>query len=116
LANDTIINAGVEDLPFGGVAQSGLGSYHGRHSFSAFSRQQAVVIRNGKTDFQNVVRYQNVSGDYNSFAYSVIKTILIHPMRSEFMFNIKRALRKIPLFHLAAYIAMFFIGRAAAKL
>jgi aldehyde dehydrogenase (NAD+) len=31
------------NLPFGGVGQSGLGKYHGKDSFLAFSNQRAVV-------------------------------------------------------------------------
>lgn len=31
----------VPDLPFGGVGESGLGSYHGRHSIATFSHRRA---------------------------------------------------------------------------
>jgi aldehyde dehydrogenase (NAD+) len=31
-------------LPFGGVNQSGMGSYHGIHGFRTFSHQRAVYI------------------------------------------------------------------------
>lgn len=32
-------------LPFGGVAESGMGSYHGKFSFDAFSHKKALVSR-----------------------------------------------------------------------
>jgi aldehyde dehydrogenase (NAD+) len=32
-----------ENLPFGGVGNSGLGTYHGRLSFDAFSHRRSVV-------------------------------------------------------------------------
>ncbi len=32
-----------EDIAFGGVGTSGLGSYHGRHSFDAFSREKGIL-------------------------------------------------------------------------
>jgi len=32
-------------LPFGGVGESGMGSYHGKFSFDAFSHQKAVLYR-----------------------------------------------------------------------
>lgn len=32
-------------LPFGGVGESGMGSYHGRFSFEAFSHKKAVLRR-----------------------------------------------------------------------
>ncbi|NBB76281.1 MAG: aldehyde dehydrogenase family protein [Bacteroidetes bacterium] len=41
--NDTVGHLANPNLPFGGVGQSGMGSYHGKHSFEAFSRKQAVM-------------------------------------------------------------------------
>ena len=35
----------VNQLPFGGVGPSGLGSYHGKHSFKAFSHRKACLQR-----------------------------------------------------------------------
>jgi aldehyde dehydrogenase (NAD+) len=33
----------VSDLPFGGVGESGMGSYHGRWSIETFSHRKAVL-------------------------------------------------------------------------
>ena len=41
--NDTIMHIANENIPFGGVGNSGMGSYHGRLSFDAFSHRRAVV-------------------------------------------------------------------------
>jgi aldehyde dehydrogenase (NAD+) len=41
--NDTIMHIANENLPFGGVGNSGLGTYHGRLSFDAFSHRRSVV-------------------------------------------------------------------------
>lgn len=35
----------VDQLPFGGVGPSGLGAYHGKHSFTAFSHRKSVLQR-----------------------------------------------------------------------
>lgn len=43
--NDVIIHLTNERLPFGGVGGSGMGSYHGKFGFEAFSHQKAVVDR-----------------------------------------------------------------------
>jgi acyl-CoA reductase-like NAD-dependent aldehyde dehydrogenase len=43
--NDTVVFMTNPDLPFGGVGPSGLGAYHGRHSFDAFSHKRAVLKR-----------------------------------------------------------------------
>lgn len=41
--DDTIMHIANENLPFGGVGNSGMGRYHGRESFDAFSHRRAVV-------------------------------------------------------------------------
>ena len=42
--NDTIMHIANDQLPFGGVGNSGMGHYHGRERFEAFSHRRAVVI------------------------------------------------------------------------
>ena len=41
--NDTIMHIANENIPFGGVGNSGMGHYHGKLSFDAFSHQRSVV-------------------------------------------------------------------------
>lgn len=41
--NDTIIHCTSEGLPFGGIGKSGIGNYHGKASFDAFSHKKSVV-------------------------------------------------------------------------
>jgi aldehyde dehydrogenase (NAD+) len=43
--NDVILQQTVPDLPFGGVGASGMGAYHGRAGFDAFSHAKAVLRR-----------------------------------------------------------------------
>ena len=43
--NDVVMQAGVQDLPFGGVGGSGMGSYHGKAGFDTFSHAKAVLRR-----------------------------------------------------------------------
>jgi acyl-CoA reductase-like NAD-dependent aldehyde dehydrogenase len=43
--NDTILHIAQEDLPFGGVGPSGMGEYHGRAGFEAFSKRKASRVR-----------------------------------------------------------------------
>ncbi|KAE9615274.1 putative aldehyde dehydrogenase (NAD(+)) [Lupinus albus] len=35
----------VHTLPFGGIGESGVGAYHGKVSFDAFSHKKAVLYR-----------------------------------------------------------------------
>ncbi|MCL2932531.1 MAG: aldehyde dehydrogenase [Trichodesmium sp. MAG_R03] len=41
--NDTVMQFGVSSLPFGGVGNSGIGSYHGKTSFDTFSHYKSVL-------------------------------------------------------------------------
>lgn len=41
--NDVIMHIANENMPFGGVGNSGMGHYHGKLSFDAFSHRRAVV-------------------------------------------------------------------------
>lgn len=40
--NDTIFHVAMEDLPFGGVGPSGMGSYHGIDGFRTFSHAKSI--------------------------------------------------------------------------
>ncbi len=41
--NDTIMHIANSNIPFGGVGNSGMGSYHSERSFLAFSHERSVV-------------------------------------------------------------------------
>ena len=41
--NDVIMHIANENAPFGGVGNSGMGRYHGRESFEAFSHTRSIV-------------------------------------------------------------------------
>lgn len=36
----------VESLPFGGVGYSGMGAYHGKHTYDTFTHRKGCLIRN----------------------------------------------------------------------
>ncbi len=40
--NDVVFHVSMEDLPFGGVGPSGMGSYHGKDGFHTFSHAKSV--------------------------------------------------------------------------
>ena len=50
--NDTVMQVGVPDLPFGGVGSSGIGSYHGKASFDTFSHQKSVLKKSFLMDLK----------------------------------------------------------------
>ena len=43
--NDTVIHLVNNNLPFGGVGNSGMGAYHGKLSFDIFSHKKSIVKR-----------------------------------------------------------------------
>ncbi len=43
--NDVVLQAGVPELPFGGVGSSGMGKYHGKASFDNFTHYKSVLKR-----------------------------------------------------------------------
>lgn len=43
--NDTVMHMTGENMPFGGVGDSGMGGYHGQHSFDTFSHKKSVLKR-----------------------------------------------------------------------
>src|SRR5699024_4052839 len=53
--NDTLYNLANPHLPFGGVGQSVMGSYHGKASFDTFSHEKSVLKQTNVFDIP--VRY-----------------------------------------------------------
>ena len=43
--DNAVIHASAGSLPFGGVGASGMGAYHGKHSFDAFSHAKPVMFK-----------------------------------------------------------------------
>jgi aldehyde dehydrogenase (NAD+) len=48
--NDTLLHLATPRLPFGGVGQSGMGSYHGKAGFNAFSHSKSILKRTAFPD------------------------------------------------------------------
>lgn len=49
--NDTVIHVANGNLPFGGVGNSGIGSYHGKASFDTFTHKRSVMERGTFIEF-----------------------------------------------------------------
>ena len=54
--NDTIIHLATENMPFGGLGESGMGSYHGKFGFDTFSHLKSIVDKPSWLDLP--MRYQ----------------------------------------------------------
>ncbi|XP_036622506.1 aldehyde dehydrogenase family 3 member A2 isoform X1 [Trichosurus vulpecula] len=55
--NDVIMHFALNSLPFGGVGNSGMGAYHGKHSFDTFSHRRSCLIKSLKMEGANKLRY-----------------------------------------------------------
>lgn len=54
--NDTVSHISCDGLAFGGVGESGMGAYHGVHSFETFSHRKGVYKKSSL--FELPIRYQ----------------------------------------------------------
>ncbi len=54
--NDTVIHLATSEMGFGGVGESGMGAYHGKIGFDAFSHTKSIVDK--KTWIDLPMRYQ----------------------------------------------------------
>ena len=64
--NDVIIHLATSEMGFGGVGESGMGSYHGKTGFDAFSHTKSIVDK--KTWMDLPMRYQ----PYNRGLYGML--------------------------------------------
>ena len=54
--NDVVMHVAQEDLPFGGVGPSGMGSYHGEDGFKRFSHAKAIYTQTKLGAFLEALR------------------------------------------------------------
>ena len=54
--NDTVIHLATSEMSFGGVGESGMGGYHGKDGFDAFSHTKSILDK--KTWMDLPMRYQ----------------------------------------------------------
>ena len=69
--NDTLIHLATSEMGFGGVGESGMGAYHGRDGFNAFSHSKSIVEK--KTWIDLPIRYQ----PYNKGVYAKLLHIFL---------------------------------------
>ena len=69
--NDVIIHLATSEMGFGGVGESGMGSYHGKSGFDAFSHYKSIVDK--KTWMDLPMRYQ----PYKSKLYEILLHIFL---------------------------------------
>jgi aldehyde dehydrogenase (NAD+) len=68
--NDTVMHLANVTLPFGGAGSSGMGNYHGKYSFEAFTHERSVLSKSLRIDLP--FRYP----PYKKWGYQLLKNIL----------------------------------------
>ncbi|CAH1991166.1 unnamed protein product [Acanthoscelides obtectus] len=73
LINDVLMHSVADGLPFGGVGNSGIGAYHGKHTFDTFSHKKAVMERGTSMLIDKIdsIRYP----PYNNTKTKLLKTV-----------------------------------------
>lgn len=69
--NETLLHAGQDDMPFGGIGHSGMGHYHGYEGFLRFSHAKSVFV---KSKFSMM---RNVYPPYNKPIHQLIKKLFL---------------------------------------
>ena len=69
--NDTIIHLDSTKLGFGGVGESGMGNYHGKHGFESFSHCKSIVDK--KTWIDLPMRYQPYKKNYMKLIHALMR-------------------------------------------
>ena len=68
--NDTIVHLATTEMAFGGVGESGMGSYHGEQGFKTFTHIKSIVDKKNWIDFP--VRYS----PYRKLYLKILKFLL----------------------------------------
>lgn len=100
LANDCLVHFTISALPFGGVGNSGMGRYHGQHSFDQLSHLRSCLIKKLNMEGANDMRYPPHTANKLSWA----RFFLLKPI------NLGR-LRRMALLATFAALAAFIVQR-----
>ena len=68
--NDTVLHLANPNLPFGGVGNSGMGSYHGKFGFDTFTHYKGILQK--ATWFEPFVKYP----PYTEFKLNLLKKLM----------------------------------------
>ena len=73
--NESIMHFANNSLPFGGVGESGFGSYHGKFGFNTFSHHKGVLDK--PTWMELNIKYYN----YTKFKLKIIKRLILSGLK-----------------------------------
>jgi len=105
--NDAVMHLANTELPFGGVGDSGMGSYHGHRSFTAFTHEKSVLKKYTAIDKFPLMA---MLLDARFPGYTGFKQFLVHLFNKRFVMKAVNpptaAIRKFILQFVALYVAL----------
>ncbi|KAM9853061.1 aldehyde dehydrogenase, dimeric NADP-preferring-like [Aulostomus maculatus] len=96
--NDVMMHYTLSSLPFGGVGQSGMGNYHGKHTFDRLSHQRACLVRSLGMESVNLVRYPPQDRHRARRVRMVLKSSLIDLSKRTFIWAVSVSIIAFGLF------------------
>lgn len=69
--NDTVIQLATSEMGFGGVGDSGMGAYHGKAGFEAFSHKKSIIDHYSRFDIP--IRFRPYTKEKENFVRKVLK-------------------------------------------
>uniref|UniRef100_H2Z8X6 Aldehyde dehydrogenase n=1 Tax=Ciona savignyi TaxID=51511 RepID=H2Z8X6_CIOSA len=99
--NDVVMHYVPHSLPFGGIGHSGMGAYHGKHTFDTFSHNRSCLI-DGNPEFINSLRYP----PHSQKKLSLIKAVMMKNLKPKGITAFIKSMFMLALVGVAiAYIA-----------
>ncbi|XP_061924403.1 aldehyde dehydrogenase, dimeric NADP-preferring-like isoform X2 [Entelurus aequoreus] len=95
--NDVMMHYTLNSLPFGGVGQSGMGSYHGRHTFDRLSHHRACLVRSLAMESINLSRYPPQDSQRASRARLALKSPLIDLSKKTYVWAVSATILAVGL-------------------
>ncbi|KAG7254741.1 hypothetical protein CRUP_033263 [Coryphaenoides rupestris] len=108
LANDCLVHCTISALPFGGVGSSGMGRYHGQHSFDQLSHMRSCLIKKLGMEGMNSMRYPPHTAEKLGWArFFILKQVNVGRLRRMVMLSM--------LVGLAAFVLQRQVVRTARE-
>ncbi|KAJ8937917.1 hypothetical protein NQ314_011659 [Rhamnusium bicolor] len=91
--NETVVHLTIENLPFGGVGDSGMGAYHNKESFDTFTHRRSVFVKDFSTLTEMTVSlryppYSDMKTSILNFILKKRKGISLGFLKNVFIFSL----------------------------
>jgi hypothetical protein len=102
------MNMTIDTLPFGGVGESGMGAYHGKHGFDLMTHKRSVMARNSLMEIFNEIRYPPFS---SSSLWRIATEFLLVRRPAGFIGKLLKRVHAKTLLYVLGLLAAYSFGR-----